>query len=287
MIKNNTLEVIKKHNLKLTKTLGQNFLNDDSVVKRIVSAAEIDAHTLILEIGPGIGSMTKEMAANSAGVIAVEIDKHLIAALKDNLREFSNIAIINSDIMKVDIEAIINEYKEKYSADRVKVVANLPYYITTPIIMKFLEEVKGIDGMVFMVQKEVAQRMVSKPGIKDYGALSVAVQFYSHPQIIFDVPPHCFIPQPEVHSTVIKLDVLSEPPVKVDKELYFKLVKASFGQRRKTLVNGLANAGIFNKSKEQIKQIIDSMGLNENVRGEVLSVEKFGELANAFKPSES
>ncbi len=283
MIKNNTLEVIKKHNLKLTKTLGQNFLNDDSVVKRIVSAAEIDANTLILEIGPGIGSMTKEMASISAGVVAVEIDKHLITALNDNLSEFTNIAIINSDIMKVDIEAIINEYKEKYNADSVKVVANLPYYITTPIIMKFLEEVKGIDGMVFMVQKEVAQRMVSKPGIKDYGALSVAVQFYSHPQIIFDVPPHCFIPQPEVHSTVIKLDILSQPPVKVNKELYFKLVKASFGQRRKTLVNGLANAGIFNKSKEQIKQIITSMGLNENVRGEVLSVEKFGELSNLME----
>ncbi len=287
MIKNNTLEVIKKHNLKLTKTLGQNFLNDDSVVKSIVSAAEIDAHTLILEIGPGIGSMTKEMASTSAGVVAVEIDKHLIAALNDNLSGFSNIAIINSDIMKVDIEAIINEYKEKYNADRVKVVANLPYYITTPIIMKFLEEVKGIDGMVFMVQKEVAQRMVSKPGIKDYGALSVAVQFYSHPQIIFDVPPHCFIPQPEVHSTVIKLDILKEPPVKVNKELYFRLVKASFGQRRKTLVNGLANAGIFNKSKEQIKQIIDSMGLNENVRGEVLSVEKFGELSNLMEQKNS
>ena len=287
MIKNNTLEVIKKHNLKLTKTLGQNFLNDDSVVKRIVSAAEIDAHTLILEVGPGIGSMTKEMATISAGVVAVEIDKHLIAALNDNLSEFSNIAIINNDIMKVDIEAIINEYKEKYNADKVKVVANLPYYITTPIIMKFLEEVKGIDGMVFMVQKEVAQRMVSKPGIKDYGALSVAVQFYSHPQIVFDVPPHCFIPQPEVHSTVIKLDILSEPPVKVNKELYFKLVKASFGQRRKTLVNGLANAGIFNKSKEQIKQIIDSMGLNENIRGEVLSVEKFGELSNLMEQKNS
>lgn len=287
MIKNNTLEVIKKHNLRLTKTLGQNFLNDDSVIKRIVSAAEIDEHTLILEIGPGIGSMTKEMASTSAGVVAVEIDKHLIAALNDNLSEFSNIDIINSDIMKVDIEAIINEYKEKYNADRVRVVANLPYYITTPIIMKFLEEVKGIDGMVFMVQKEVAQRMVSKPGIKDYGALSVAVQFYSHPQIVFDVPPHCFIPQPEVHSTVIKLDILSEPPVKVNKDLYFKLVKASFGQRRKTLVNGLANAGIFNKSKEQLKQIINSMGLNENVRGEVLSVEKFGELSNLMEQKNS
>ncbi len=283
MNRNNTLEVIKKHNLRLTKTLGQNFLNDDSVVKRIVDAADINDKTLVIEIGPGIGSMTKEMASIAAGVVAVEIDKHLIPALNDNLSDFSNIAIINNDIMKVDIEAILTENKEKYNADVIKVVANLPYYITTPIIMKFLEEVKGIDAMVFMVQKEVAQRMVSKPGIKDYGALSVAVQFYSKPQIMFDVPPHCFIPQPEVHSTVIKLDILSEPPVNVNKELYFKLVKASFGQRRKTLVNALANAGIFNKSKEQIKHIIESMGLNENVRGEVLSVEKFGELANFFE----
>ncbi|PYG89204.1 16S rRNA (adenine1518-N6/adenine1519-N6)-dimethyltransferase [Ruminiclostridium sufflavum DSM 19573] len=283
MIKNNTLEVIKKHNLKLTKTLGQNFLNDDNVVKDIVNSAGIGNDTLVVEIGPGIGSMTKEMALMAAGVAAVEIDRHLIPALKDNLSELSNIDIINRDIMKVDIEAIITEHKRKYNAAAVKVVANLPYYITTPIIMKFLEEVKGVDGMVFMVQREVAQRMVSKPGTKDYGALSVAVQFYSEPKIIFDVPPHCFIPQPEVHSTVIRLDILSQPPVSVNKDLYFKLVKASFGQRRKTLVNALSNAGIFNKSKEQIKGILQDMGLEENIRGEVLSVEKFGELANAFE----
>lgn len=283
MVKNNTLEVIRKHNLKLTKTLGQNFLNDDSVVKRIVEAADIKDNSLVLEIGPGIGSMTREMAYTCSGVVAVEIDKHLIPALNDNLSEFTNITIINNDIMKADIQAIINKYKELYNADSVKVVANLPYYITTPIIMRFLEEVKGIDGMVFMVQKEVAQRMVSKPAIKDYGALSVAVQFYSKPQIIFDVPPHCFIPQPEVHSTVIKLDILSKPPVDVNKDLYFKLVKASFGQRRKTLVNALANAGAFNLNKEQIKQVIKEIGLDENVRGEVLSVEKFGELANVLE----
>ncbi|MHB8062301.1 MAG: 16S rRNA (adenine(1518)-N(6)/adenine(1519)-N(6))-dimethyltransferase RsmA [Ruminiclostridium sp.] len=283
MIKNNTLDIIKKHNLRLTKSLGQNFLSDDSVVKEIVDAAEIDNGTLVLEIGPGIGSMTKELAQRAAGVVAVEIDKYLITALKDNLSEFSNISIINKDIMKVDIEAIIAEFKEKYNANRVMVVANLPYYITTPIIMKFLEEIRGIEGMVFMVQKEVAQRMVSRPGIKDYGALSVAVQFYSSPKIIFDVPPHCFIPQPEVHSTIIRLDILSEPPVKVlDKDLYFKVVKASFGQRRKTLVNGLANAGIFNKNKEQIKQILEKMGLKDNIRGEVLSVEQFGELSNSL-----
>lgn len=281
MLKNNTIDVIKKHNLRLTKSLGQNFLNDDSIVKRIVDAAEIDNTALVLEIGPGIGSMTRELAQRAAGVVAIEIDKHLIPALSDNLSQFSNITILNEDVMKTDIEAVIAAYREKYNADRVKVVANLPYYITTPIIMKFLEEVSGIDGMVFMVQKEVAQRMVSGPGTKDYGALSVAVQFYSSPRIIFDVPPHCFIPQPEVHSTIIRLDILSEPPVKVnDKDLYFRLVKASFGQRRKTLVNAMSNSGFFKKDKEQIKQILENMGLKENIRGEILSVQQFGELAN-------
>ncbi|EMS70132.1 16S rRNA (adenine(1518)-N(6)/adenine(1519)-N(6))-dimethyltransferase RsmA [Ruminiclostridium cellobioparum] len=281
MTKNNTLDVIKKHNLRLTKSLGQNFLNDDNVVRKIVDAADLDKDTLVLEIGPGIGSMTRELAGRAAGVVAIEIDKHLIPALNDNLSEFSNIDIINNDVMKANIDDIISEYKNKYNSKSVRVVANLPYYITTPIIMRFLEEVKGIDGMVFMVQKEVAQRMVSGPGTKDYGALSVAVQFYCKPAIIFDVPPHCFIPQPEVHSTIIRLDILKEPSVRVDdKDLYFKLVRASFGQRRKTLVNGLANAGFLRKDKEQLRQIIESMGLKDNIRGEVLSVQQFGELSN-------
>lgn len=284
MTKNNTLDVIKKHNLRLTKSLGQNFLNDDNVVRKIVDAADLDKDTLVLEIGPGIGSMTRELAGRAAGVVAIEIDKHLIPALNDNLSEFSNIDIINNDVMKANIDDIISEYKNKYNSKSVRVVANLPYYITTPIIMRFLEEVKGIDGMVFMVQKEVAQRMVSGPGTKDYGALSVAVQFYCKPAIIFDVPPHCFIPQPEVHSTIIRLDILKEPSVRVDdKDLYFKLVRASFGQRRKTLVNGLANAGFLRKNKEQIRQIIESMGLKDNIRGEVLSVQQFGELSNLLE----
>ncbi len=281
MSRNNTLDVIKKHNLRLTKSLGQNFLNDDSVVRKIVDTAGLDKDTLVLEIGPGIGSMTKELANRARGVVAIEIDKHLIPALQDNLREYSNIDIINNDVMKADIDAIIAEYGEKYGTKAVKVVANLPYYITTPIIMRFLEEIKGVQGMVFMVQREVAQRMVAGPGTKDYGALSVAVQFYSSPDIIFDVPPHCFIPQPEVHSTIIRLDILEEPSVQVkDKNLYFRLVKASFGQRRKTLVNGLSNAGFLQKDKEQLKKILESMGLKENIRGEVLSVQQFGMLSN-------
>lgn len=281
MIKNNTSEIIKKHGLKLKKALGQNFLTDFSVVQRIVDASDMDKDTLAIEIGPGVGSMTRELAERSAGVAAIEIDKRLIPALNDNLSGYSNVSIINEDIMKADIDAIIRKYKELYNAKSVKVVANLPYYITTPIIMRFLEEVKGVDKMVFMVQKEVAERMVSGPGTKDYGALSVAVQFYSNPKIVFDVPPHCFIPQPEVHSTIIGLDILSEPPVEVaDKNLYFKIVKASFGQRRKTLVNALSNSGLFNKNKEQIKQIIAEMGLNENIRGEVLTVAQFAQLTN-------
>ncbi len=281
MIKNNTSEIIKKHGLKLTKALGQNFLTDFSVVQRIVDASDMDKDTLAIEIGPGVGSMTRELAERSAGVAAIEIDKRLIPALNDNLSDYSNVSIINEDIMKADIDAIIEKYRELYNAKSVKVVANLPYYITTPIIMRFLEEVKGVDKMVFMVQKEVAERMVSGPGTKDYGALSVAVQFYSNPKIIFDVPPHCFIPQPEVHSTIIGLDILSEPPVEVDdKNLYFKIVKASFGQRRKTLVNALSNSGFFNKNKEQIKQILEEMGLNENIRGEVLTVAQFAQLSN-------
>ncbi len=281
MIKNNTSEIIKKHGLKLTKALGQNFLTDFSVVQRIVDASDMDKDTLAIEIGPGVGSMTRELAERSAGVAAIEIDKRLIPALNDNLSDYSNVSIINEDIMKADIDAIIKKYKELYNAKSVKVVANLPYYITTPIIMRFLEEVKGVDKMVFMVQKEVAERMVSGPGTKDYGALSVAVQFYSNPKIVFDVPPHCFIPQPEVHSTIIGLDILSEPPVEVaDKNLYFKIVKASFGQRRKTLVNALSNSGFFNKNKEQIKQIIAEMGLNENIRGEVLTVAQFAQLTS-------
>lgn len=281
MIRNNTVDIIKKHGLKLTKSLGQNFLNDDSIVTKIVDVADIDNKTLALEIGPGIGSMTRELAVRAAGVVAIEIDKHLIPALNDNLSGYSNISIINQDVMKADIDAILCEYKEKYNTDKVKVVANLPYYITTPIIMRFLEEIKGIDTLVFMVQKEVAQRMVSKPGTKDYGALSVAVQFYSDPKIIFEVPPHCFIPQPEVTSTIIKLEILSKPPVVVaDKGLYFKLVKAAFGQRRKTLMNALANSGFFNRNKDEIRQLLESMGLKENIRGEVLSIQQFGELSN-------
>lgn len=287
MIKNNTYDVIKKHGLRLTKSLGQNFLIDDSVVSSIVDSAEVDKETLAIEIGPGIGSMTRELAKKACGVVAIEIDKHLIPALTDNLSIYNNITIINEDVMKVNVTQIIDEQKRACGATKVSVVANLPYYITTPIIMMFLEQIEGVDRMVFMVQKEVAHRMVSGPGTKDYGALSVAVQYYSKPRIMFDVPPHCFVPQPEVHSTVIRLDILDNPPFEVtDSNLYFKLVKASFGQRRKTLVNGLANAGYLRLDKEQIKSILCELGHNENIRGETLSPEQFAQLSNKISSIE-
>ncbi|GAE90085.1 16S rRNA (adenine(1518)-N(6)/adenine(1519)-N(6))-dimethyltransferase RsmA [Acetivibrio straminisolvens] len=273
----NTKKLIQKYNLRLTKSLGQNFLIDDNVVKRIVDAAQITENDMVIEIGPGVGSMTVELAQRAGKVIAVEIDKKLIPALQENLGEFSNVNIINKDIMDVNI----NELRDSGQFGNIKVVANLPYYITTPIIMKLLEEENDIGLMVFMVQKEVAQRMTAAPGKKDYGALSVAVQYYTKPEKAFDVPPHCFIPQPEVDSTVIKLNVNETPPVKLmDKDFFFMVVKAAFGQRRKTLVNALYNFKGFQKTKEEIKEILNQLGIDENARGETLSISQFAELSN-------
>ncbi|MCX7923754.1 MAG: 16S rRNA (adenine(1518)-N(6)/adenine(1519)-N(6))-dimethyltransferase RsmA [Clostridia bacterium] len=282
-----TREIIKKHNIRLTKSLGQNFLTDHNIVKRIVDAADVGKNDLVIEVGPGAGSMTVELAERAGRVVAVEIDKHLIPALSDVLKDYDNVELINADIMKVNLKKIIDERLRNNSdgtaIDTVKVVANLPYYITTPIIMKFLEENLDIDVMVFMVQKEVAERMSASPGGKDYGALSVAVQYYSKPERVFNVPPHCFVPQPDVDSTVIKLSILKSPPVELlDKDMFFKTVKASFGQRRKTLVNALSNSGCFMKGKEEIKQILESMGIDEKQRGETLTISQFAQLANVF-----
>lgn len=285
----NTKEILQKYNIRLTKSLGQNFLIDDNIVKRIVDAADVNAADLAIEIGPGIGSMTVELAARAGYVVAIEIDKHLIPALKENLSTFSNTHIINADVLDLDFKEVIPGFKQDNpSLSSVKVTANLPYYITTPIIMKLLEEDPGIDTMVFMVQKEVADRMVAKPGGKDYGALSVAVQYYSEPQKVLSVPPHCFIPQPEVDSTVIRLSIRKTPPVElVSKELFFKVVKASFGQRRKTLVNALFNSGSFVENKEEIKKMLKDIGIGENQRGETLSIMQFAQLANAFSKRNS
>jgi 16S rRNA (adenine1518-N6/adenine1519-N6)-dimethyltransferase len=280
----NTTEIIKKFKIKLNKNLGQNFLTDENIVKKIVGSAIISDRDLIIEIGPGIGSMTRELCKNAGKVLAVEIDKYLIPALTYNLREFNNIEIVNKDIMDENIVEMINTAKlSGFNPENIKVIANLPYYITTPIIMKFLEEAPGIDMMVFMVQKEVAERMVAKPGGKDYGALSVAVQFYSEPSIIFNVSPDSFVPRPNVDSTVIKLNVYKEPIVDIkSKKMFFKTVKAAFGQRRKTLPNALCNSGYFKQNKEEMKDILENIGVGENQRGETLSIMQFAELSNSF-----
>jgi len=280
-------ELIKKFNIRLRKSLGQNFLTDEAVARRIVDAADVKSSDLVIEVGAGAGSMTLELAARAGRVAAIEIDRHLMPALTENLKEFDNVDIINEDILKLDIKKdIIEATKNRHTgfkAGSVKVVANLPYYITTPVIMKFLEEEPGIDLMVFMVQKEVADRMMAEPGNKDYGALSVAVQYYSKPEKIFDVPPHCFIPKPDVDSTVIRLNIFKTPPVVLaDKDLFFKTVRASFAQRRKTLVNALFNSGYFSKDKEQIKEVLKNLGIDERQRGETLSIMQFAQLSNSF-----
>lgn len=282
---NNTKEIISKYNIRLTKSLGQNFLTDTNVVKKIVDAANVGPKDLVIEVGPGIGSMTVELAARAGKVVAIEIDKHLIPALTENLKDFSNFTLINNDVLEVDFKQDIFERLQSedpaFKPESVKVVANLPYYITTPIIMKFLEENPGINSMVFMVQKEVADRMSAEPGGKEYGALSVAVQYYSKPLKVMNVPPQCFIPRPEVDSTVVRLEVYENPPVELySKDVFFRTVKASFGQRRKTLVNALHNSGNFNINKEEIKDLLKELGIGENQRGETLTIKQFAELAN-------
>jgi 16S rRNA (adenine1518-N6/adenine1519-N6)-dimethyltransferase len=284
----NTNELMKKYNIRLTKALGQNFLIDDNVVKKIVDVSSVSSRDIVIEVGPGIGNMTKELAKRAGQVLAIEIDRQLLPALAENLKEFSNVTVINKDVMKLDIKEIIRECQNSSvnMIDSVKVVANLPYYITTPIILKFLEEKPGIETLVFMIQKEVADRMTAGPGGKEFGALSLAVQYYSSPEIAFNVSPNCFIPKPNVDSTVIKLDILKKPPVNlINEDLFFKVIKASFGQRRKTLVNGLSNAGCFNKTKEELKAILRNMGLDELQRGETLTLMQFAELSNALVQS--
>lgn len=282
-----TKELINKYGIRLTKSLGQNFLVDDNIIDKIVNSADISEKDIVIEVGPGIGNMTRRLAAKAGRLIAVEIDRHLIPALEEVLKDYPNSSLINKDILKTSLEEVIKEEKEKAPGmECVKIVANLPYYITTPIIMKFLEENPGIDAMVFMIQKEVAERIVAAPGGKDYGALSVAVQYYSKPERLFDVSPHCFVPKPEVDSTVIRMKVLKEPAVKLlDKDVFFKTVKASFGQRRKTLLNALANSNKFPCGKEEIRQILIDIGIDENARGETLTINQFAQISNKFAES--
>ncbi|CEO16337.1 KsgA/Dim1 family 16S ribosomal RNA methyltransferase [[Clostridium] sordellii] len=271
-----TKEVVDKHGFKFSKSLGQNFLIDDNVIDRILDGARLSKGDRIIEVGPGIGTLTREMGRAADKVVAIEIDKTLIPILKDTLDEFENIEVINQDILKVNVEDLV---KEKLNGGPVKLVANLPYYITTPIVMKFLEEDIPVTDIVVMVQKEVADRMNANPGTKDYGALSVAVQYYCDTEIVAKAPRHMFIPQPNVDSTVIGLHVREERKYNVDSEdIFFKTVKAAFGQRRKTLLNALGTLGFLNK--DEIREVLNEANIDEKRRGETLSIEEFANLSN-------
>ena len=273
-----TKEIINKYGFAFQKKFGQNFLIDSNILENIVSAAGITKDDFVLEIGPGIGTMTQYLCEAAKQVVAVEIDKMLIPILKDTLSEYDNVEVINEDVLKVDIKSLA---EEKNGGKPIKVVANLPYYITTPIIMGLFESKVPIDSITIMVQKEVADRMQAGPGKKDYGALSLAVQYYSHPEIVVNVPPSCFMPQPKVGSSVISLKRYEKPVVDVDDEkLMFKIIRASFNQRRKTLANGLNNFGGMGLTKEQIQQSIEALGVPVNVRGEALSLAQFAQLSN-------
>jgi 16S rRNA (adenine1518-N6/adenine1519-N6)-dimethyltransferase len=261
----------------MTKKLGQNFLIDKNILDEIIDGAELTKDDYVLEIGPGMGSMTQKLCESAGKVIAVEIDKKLIPVLKVTLAEYDNITVINGDILKLNLKEVL---KEHFGDSKAKVIANLPYYITTPIIMKLLEEKLDLQSITIMVQKEVGDRIKAVPGGKVYGALSVAVQYYAKPSQILFVPPQSFIPQPDVDSIVLKLDILPKPAVEVDSEsMFFRVVKASFGQRRKTLLNALT-AGNFGLSKEQMKDVLISVDIDENRRGETLSLQEFANIAN-------
>lgn len=275
----NTIEILKKYDFMFQKRFGQNFLIDTHVLEKIIRSAEITKDDLVLEIGPGIGTMTQYLCENAREVVAVEIDKNLIPILeKDTLAAYDNVTIINEDILKLDLNALV---KEKNNGRPIKVVANLPYYITTPIIMGLFEAHVPLQNITVMVQKEVADRMQAGPGSKDYGALSLAVQYYATPYIAANVPPNCFMPRPNVGSAVIRLTLHSEPPVKVVKEEFlFALIRASFNQRRKTLVNGLTNAAELKLCKEEVQAALEQFGLSATVRGEALTLEQFAALAN-------
>ncbi len=273
-----TMDLVKRHGFKFTKSLGQNFLIDDNIVDKIVAGAGIGPSDKIIEVGPGIGTLTREMASRAEALMAVEIDKNLIPILTDTLEDYENVKIVNEDIIKADIGGLIDE---NLDGGPVKLVANLPYYITTPIIMRFLEEDINVTDIVVMVQKEVAERMNAQPGGKDFGALSVAVQFYCDTKIVAKVPRHLFVPQPNVDSIVIALRVRPERKYRVDSEdLFFKVVKAAFGQRRKTLLNSIASMG--NLSKDMVKEVLEEAGIDPKRRGETLSLDEFAILSNVI-----
>lgn len=277
----NTIAVLQKYNFNFQKKFGQNFLIDTRVLEKIIQAAGITKEDFVLEIGPGIGTMTQYLCENAREVAAVEIDRNLIPILADTLRAYQNVEVLNEDILKVDINRLA---QEKNQGRPIKVVANLPYYITTPIIMGLFESHVPVDSVTIMVQKEVAERMQAGPGTKDYGALSLAVQYYARPEVVANVPPNCFIPRPKVGSAVIRLTRHREKAVEVqDENLMFRLIRASFNQRRKTLVNGLNNAPELNLEKQRIVNALAEMGLAPGIRGEALTLEQFAALSNLLR----
>lgn len=281
-IPQNTIEVLQKYHFNFQKKFGQNFLIDTGVLDRIIQAAEITKEDCVLEIGPGIGTMTQYLAESAREVVAVEIDNNLIPILADTLSGYPNVTIINDDILKMDINRIV---QERNGGRPIKVVANLPYYITTPIIMGLFENRVPLKSITIMVQKEVAERMQVGPGTKDYGALSLAVQYYAEPKLVANVPPNCFIPRPGVGSAVIRLTRHETPPVQVqDEKMLFAIIRASFNQRRKTLVNGLGNAAQLKVSKEQVAAALEQMGLPATIRGEALTLRQFAELSERLFP---
>ena len=275
-----TIAVLQKYNFAFQKKFGQNFLIDPRVLEKIIKAAEITEDDCVLEIGPGIGTMTQHLACAAKKVIAVEIDRALIPILQDTLSGWDNVKIINEDVMKVDLAKLA---EEENGGKPLKVVANLPYYITTPIIMGLFENHVPLKSITVMVQKEVADRMQVGPGTKDYGALSLAVQYYAKPYIVANVPPNCFMPRPKVGSAVIRLERYEEPPVKVkDEKLMFRIIRASFNQRRKTLANGLKNSAELDFTKEEIVAAVAAIGKEPGVRGETLTLEEFARLADGL-----
>ena len=280
----NTIAVLQKYDFSFQKKFGQNFLIDTHVLDKIIASAEITKDDMVLEIGPGIGTMTQYLACAAGKVVAVEIDKTLIPILEDTLSEYDNVQIINQDVLKVNLAKLA---EEENGGKPIKVVANLPYYITTPIIMGLFENHVPLKSITVMVQKEVADRMQVGPGTKDYGALSLAVQYYAKPYIVANVPPNCFMPRPKVGSAVIRLERYEEPPVQVaDEKLMFRIIRASFNQRRKTLVNGLKNSPEIQFSKEEIEAAIETLGKGASVRGEALTLEEFARLSNILSSAE-
>ena len=277
-----TKEIINKYSFAFQKKFGQNFLIDSNVLESIIRGAEITKDDFVLEIGPGIGTMTQYLCEAARQVVAVEIDKMLIPILEDTLSEYDNVEVINQDVLKVDIKSLADE---KNNGKPIKVVANLPYYITTPIIMGLFESGVPIDSITIMVQKEVADRMQTGPGSKDYGALSLAVQYYATAKVILNVSATCFMPRPNVGSAVIRLTSHKKPVAVKNEKLMFDIIRASFNQRRKTLVNGLYNVGGLNKSKEELAAVLESIGLAANVRGETLTLEQFAALSDALSKS--